>query len=75
MSYWAWATNKSTYHKQSAILFVLSIPFLVIIQILSLLLYGIQAVYKDKTCLNLSKATFAKLKLALNIGKQIPYRL
>lgn len=48
MSIWALAMNSRIYNNKSAVLFVLSIPALIILQIFSLLLYGLKAVFKDK---------------------------
>ena len=48
MSLWALAMNSRIYHNKSAVFFVLSIPALVILQIFSLILSGLKAVFKDK---------------------------
>jgi hypothetical protein len=48
VSIWALAMNNRIYHNKSAMLFVLSIPALIIFKIFSLFLNGIKAILTDK---------------------------
>lgn len=48
MSIWALAMNTRIYHNKSFVLFVLSIPALIILKVLSLILNGLKAVFTAK---------------------------